>query len=191
MATHIVTLKDNNDDISYPITPVDAVFVDSNTTLADALDDKADADFSNVASGAITGGKIANNSITGNNIDWTTLGSVFATAPDAVSVTGQTSTSVLTVTVPQSGLYYISASGGAYCADYTSYSVTLGINGTEQQNYKQLIINGATSDRNSLAISGVFNLSANDVVNIMIAGNAANATASIRKGFTLAALRIG
>ena len=70
---HIVTLKDNNDEISYPITPVDAVFVDSNTTLADALDDKADADFSNVASGAITGTKIASNTVTASNIDWTTL----------------------------------------------------------------------------------------------------------------------
>lgn len=36
---HIVTLKDNNDEISYPITPVDAVFVDSNTTLSDELAD--------------------------------------------------------------------------------------------------------------------------------------------------------
>lgn len=34
---HIVTLKDHNDEISYPITPVDAVFVDSNTTLSDEL----------------------------------------------------------------------------------------------------------------------------------------------------------
>lgn len=44
----IVTLKDNNDNIAYPITPVDAVFVDSNTTLSDELNDKADADLSNV-----------------------------------------------------------------------------------------------------------------------------------------------
>lgn len=36
---HIVTLKDNNDEIAYPITPVDAVFVDSNTTLSDELAD--------------------------------------------------------------------------------------------------------------------------------------------------------
>lgn len=58
MATHIVTLKDNNDEISYPITPVDAVFVDSNTTLADALDDKVETDLSNLGSGAISAGKI-------------------------------------------------------------------------------------------------------------------------------------
>jgi hypothetical protein len=55
---HIVTLKDNNDEISYPITPVDAVFVDSNTTLDDALDEKADVDLSNVSSGAVTASKI-------------------------------------------------------------------------------------------------------------------------------------
>ena len=58
MATHIVTLKDNNDDISYPITPVDAVFVDSNTTLADALDDKVETDLSNLASNSISASKI-------------------------------------------------------------------------------------------------------------------------------------
>lgn len=69
----IVTLKDNNDGIVYPITPVDGVFVDSNTTLADALDDKAEADLSNVATGAITGTKIASNTISSSNIDWSTL----------------------------------------------------------------------------------------------------------------------
>ena len=63
MASHIVTLKDNNNDISYPITPVDAVFVDSNTTLADALDDKVETDLSN----------LGNNSIPSNKIDWSTI----------------------------------------------------------------------------------------------------------------------
>jgi len=55
---HIVTLKDNNDEISYPITPIDAVFEDSNTTLSEVLDEKADVDLSNVSSGAVTASKI-------------------------------------------------------------------------------------------------------------------------------------
>ena len=54
----IVTLKDNNDGIVYPITPVDGVFVDSNTTLADALDDKVETDLSNLASNSISASKI-------------------------------------------------------------------------------------------------------------------------------------
>lgn len=70
---HIVTLKDNNDEISYPITPVDAVFVDSNTTLDDALDEKADIDLVNVNAGAVTTTKIADGAVTNDKIDYTTL----------------------------------------------------------------------------------------------------------------------
>lgn len=44
----IVTLKDNNDNIVYPITPVDGVFVDSNTTLADELNNKVDKGSTNI-----------------------------------------------------------------------------------------------------------------------------------------------
>ena len=59
MTSKIVTLKDSTGtDICYPITPVDAVFVDNNTTLSDALNDKADADMSNVASNTISASKL-------------------------------------------------------------------------------------------------------------------------------------
>ena len=68
MASKIVTLKDHNNDIAYPITPVDAVFVDTNTTLSDELNDKADADMSN----------IDNASITSSKIDWTTIPQIIA-----------------------------------------------------------------------------------------------------------------
>lgn len=63
MTSKIVTLKDNTGtDNLYPITPVDAVFVDSNTTLSDELNDKASTDMSNVD----------NTSITSSKIDWST-----------------------------------------------------------------------------------------------------------------------
>ena len=59
MANKIVTLKDNTEtDVYYPVTPVDAVFVDSNTTLSNVLDDKADIDMSNIDTGSITADKI-------------------------------------------------------------------------------------------------------------------------------------
>lgn len=59
MVNKIVTLKDSTGtDNCYPITPVDAVFVDSNTALSDALDDKADADMSNVLANTIPASKI-------------------------------------------------------------------------------------------------------------------------------------
>lgn len=65
---HIVTLKDDNDEIAYPITPVDAVFVDNNATLSEALDDKADVDLSNVYAGAVTTAKIANGAVSTSKI---------------------------------------------------------------------------------------------------------------------------
>lgn len=70
---HIVTLKDHNDEISYPITPVGAVFVDNNSTLGDLLDEKANTDLSNVGIGAIATVKIADGAITNDKIDYTTL----------------------------------------------------------------------------------------------------------------------
>lgn len=70
---HIVTLKDSNDDASYPITPVDAVFVDSNTTLSDLLNDKADADLSNVGAGSITTSLLSSGAVTSDKIDWSTM----------------------------------------------------------------------------------------------------------------------
>lgn len=65
MANKIVTLKDSTGtDNCYPITSVDAVFVDSNTTLSGVLNDKADIDMANIDTGSITADKI----------DFTTLG---------------------------------------------------------------------------------------------------------------------
>ena len=67
MANKIVTLKDSTGtDVCYPVTPVDAVFVDSNTTLSNALDDKADIDMSNIDTGSIIANKIDWTSVTDN-----------------------------------------------------------------------------------------------------------------------------
>ncbi len=83
---HIVTLKDNNDEISYPITPVDAVFVDSNTTLSEELSDKADADLANVSAGAVTTAKIADGAVTSTKI---TNGAVTAGKIDFSTLSNQ------------------------------------------------------------------------------------------------------
>ena len=73
MASKIVTLKDHNNDIAYPVTPVDAVFVDNNTTLSDELAEKADTDLTNVDAGAVTTAKIANGAVISQKIDFTTF----------------------------------------------------------------------------------------------------------------------
>lgn len=70
----IVTLKDNNDDIVYPITPIDAVFTDTSVTLENMIDAKADTDLTNVVNGSVTTNKIANSAVTSDKIDWATLG---------------------------------------------------------------------------------------------------------------------
>lgn len=65
---HIVTLKDNNDEVSYPITPIDAVFEDANTTLSEVLNDKADTNLSNVSNGSVTTSKILDGAVSTNKI---------------------------------------------------------------------------------------------------------------------------
>lgn len=68
----IVTLKDNNDDTVYPITPIDAVFTDTSVTLENMIDAKADTDLTNVINGSVTASKIANSAVTSDKIDWAT-----------------------------------------------------------------------------------------------------------------------
>ena len=109
MASKIVTLKDHNNDIAYPITPVDAVFVDTNTTLSDELNDKADADMSN----------IDNASITSSKIDWTTLPNIRAgkTESKTIGANGATTFTVAISPAFSSTNYFAVATltiGGAY-----------------------------------------------------------------------------
>lgn len=66
----IVTLKDNTDDIVYPITPVDGVFVDSNTTLSDELDNKADVDLGNIVAGTVSGSILADATVTASKLNF-------------------------------------------------------------------------------------------------------------------------
>lgn len=94
----IVTLKDNNDDIVYPITPIDAVFTDTSVTLENMIDAKADTDLTNVVNGSVTTAKIANDAIntdkiadsavTSDKIDWTTIAweALSITVPSGVTI---------------------------------------------------------------------------------------------------------
>ena len=66
----IVTLKDNNNGIVYPITPVDGVFVDSNTTLADELNDKADVDLGNIVAGTVSGSILADATVAASKLNF-------------------------------------------------------------------------------------------------------------------------
>lgn len=107
---HIVTLKDHNDEISYPITPVDAVFVDSNTTLDDALDEKADTDLTNVDAGSVTTAMIANGAVTNDKIDFTTFPHIIACGTKdygALNAQGYTNMSVAIPTQTDTD-YYVS-----------------------------------------------------------------------------------
>lgn len=67
----IVTLKDNTDDIVYPITPVDGVFVDNNTTLSDELNDKADVDLGNITVGTVSGSILADATVAASKLNFT------------------------------------------------------------------------------------------------------------------------
>lgn len=67
----IVTLKDNTDDIVYPITPVDGVFVDNNTTLADELNDKADVDLGNITVGTVSGSILTDATVAASKLNIT------------------------------------------------------------------------------------------------------------------------
>lgn len=155
MATHIVTLKDNNDDISYPITPVDAVFVDSNTTLADALDDKADADMSNITNASITGTKIASNTITSSNIDFTTFDKITVRKTNDSSTMG-TGTITMDAVVDSIGSRLTLSSGGVKVgAGITKVLVSSNVffNATNGKNYGwyDLRINGSNTGYEAIA----------------------------------------
>ena len=87
---HIVTLKDNNDEISYPITPIDAVFTDTSVTLENMIDAKADTDLTNVVNGSVTTNKIANSAVTSDKIDWATMGEEVPLSSFGSAVNGYT-----------------------------------------------------------------------------------------------------
>ena len=152
---HIVTLKDHNDEISYPITPVDAVFVDSNTTLDDALDEKADTDLVNVNAGSVTTGKIANGAVTSQKIDFTTFPHVVACGAEnygALSPQGSTNISVAIPTQPDTN-YYVSVANDNSNAYWTKLYFKIGtktING-----FTIYVYNDGTTGQNTGA--GVMN----------------------------------
>lgn len=96
----------------------------------------------------------------------------------------------MTCKVTHAGKYLAIAMGGAYCLSGTSLSIWLGKNNTANEDTRQLIMWNNNGDRLSVGIQYVFDLSANDEVNFFLAGNT-GASAFLRKGFSLAIIRIG
>lgn len=97
----------------------------------------------------------------------------------------------LTCKVTNAGKYLAIAVGGAYCLSATGLTLWLGKNNTAEENTRQLILWHAEGERLSVGIQYVFDLSANDEVNFFLAGNGQGQSAFLRKGFSLAIIRIG
>lgn len=63
---------------------------------------------SDIKNGAITTGKIADNAVTSDKVDWTTMSYVSNVGSNVIDVT-QTVTTLCEVTIPKTGVYFVSA----------------------------------------------------------------------------------
>lgn len=105
MAEYIKTLKEDNNDITYPITVSDAVFVGNDT-------------LTNKISGYVTAQDIASTSaitptITSSMIDWTTLNVLIDTSPAKSSFFGGSYSH--TFSAPVAGYYEINTPFSCLC----------------------------------------------------------------------------
>lgn len=115
MAEYIKTLKEDNNDITYPITVSDAVFVGNDT-------------LTNKISGYVTAQDIASTSaitptITSSMIDWTTINVIIDSIPSKGDFLEGTYTK--TFSVPVAGYYEISTPFSALCHRTTNALNTL------------------------------------------------------------------
>ena len=108
-----------------------------------------------------------------------------------MSSSNATKIPALTCKVTHAGKYVAIAMGGAYCLSAASMNIWLGKNNTAEENTRQLLMWANAADRLSIGIQYVFDLSANDEVNFFLANNGNNVSAFLRKGFSLAIIRIG
>ena len=121
MATYIKTLKEDNGDITYPQTKAGAVLLNNGSDLETELSQYVTAEniastsaltppvqTNMIANGAVTTGKIANKAVTSDKIDWTTMSYVSNVGSNVIDVT-QTVKTLCEVTIPKTGVYFVSA----------------------------------------------------------------------------------
>lgn len=184
---HIVTLKDNNDEISYPITPVDAVFVDNNTTLSEALDDKADADLTNINAGSVTTSKIANNAVTADKIDFTTFESYTDSESNFSIPTSSESRLSVTISTPGKYLLLFNMSSQSQTSNYSLYS-DFYISGSSYNTNYVTVPGGCWGNLSNIYVADIN--TANTQVNLRLRCTSLIAASTNTKG-TLVAIRIG
>ena len=119
MATYIKTLKEDNGDITYPQTKAGAVLLNNGSDLETELSQYVTAEdiastsaltppvqTNMIADGAVTTGKIANNSVTSSKIDWTTFGNKWVYMTSTVSI-GTSEVTVMSITCSTPGTFLV------------------------------------------------------------------------------------
>ena len=144
MANKIVTLKDSTGtDNCYPITPVDAVFVDSNTSLSNALDNKAETDMSNVPNGSIPAGKV----------DFSTMPHVIACGTKSYSALNAQAYEYANITIPTQPdtNYYVTVTERNNGAYWTKLYFTIMSNSKTTTGFQIQVYNDGSSGQNAAA----------------------------------------
>ena len=157
MATYIKTLKEDNGDITYPQTKAGAVLLNNGSDLETELSQYVTAE--DIASTSaltppVQTNMIANGAVTSDKINWTTLSHVSNVGGSVIDVT-QTVTTLCEVTIPKTGVYFVSATvdPNLLGTDPNNANVFLALNGgnpiTGAQVYfnnpsKEWFIGGAT-----------------------------------------------
>lgn len=178
MANKIVTLKDSTGtDNCYPITPVDAVFVDSNTTLSNVLDDKADIDMSNIDTGSITADKI----------DLTTFGLYTDYKSNFSIPTSSDSRLSVTIATPGKYLLLFNLSSQSQSSSYSIYS-DFYIDGTAHNVDYVTVMSGGWGHLSNMYVADI--TTANTQVNLRLRSTTLIA-ASYNNNGTLIAIRVG
>ena len=119
MATYIKTLQEDNGDITYPQTKAGAVLLNNGSDLETELSQYVTAEdiastsaltppvqTNMIADGAVTTGKIANNSVTSSKIDWATFGNKWVYMTSTVSI-GTSEVTVMSITCSTPGTFLV------------------------------------------------------------------------------------